>query len=380
MTETTHLPTRAFVCYRTEDTLPAADRLAVELRQTLDIDVFLDHRSLEGGEQWPNRLRQEVERADVVLILIGPRWLTLQTADGIRRLDDPEDWVRQEIEQALAAKRTIVPLLVDGASLIEARALRTVPQIQQLATVHALPLATKRWDSDLEVLVGLLMKHGFRRRQQTTDTSTNDDIRAVARLALSESLAMVFVDLMRLLYVASGGSARSVNENRYPVFVKMAERHYADLQGSVVQFASAIDSASHRTLVLLQRNCSFMLERLRGALIAADGLERSWSMMRRISIEIDKFCAADRPDAYNRLRDAIRGLLNDPAEHGRRIGELSVDEIWEHRLATQSRVLEQARNSGDVVPLSIAYDMDQRFGIPYFIIDKLLLDGMSIAG
>jgi hypothetical protein len=53
--------------------------------------------------------------------------------------------------------------------------------------------------------------------------------------------------------------------------------------------------------------------------------------------------------------------------------------MWEYRLAIQSRVLELARNAGDAVPFSIAHDIDQRFGISYFIIDKLMLDGSGIA-
>ena len=104
---------RIFISYRREDSLAVASALARDLRRLLSADVFLDHSSLEPGEPWPNRLREAVKAADAVLVVIGGRWLTLQTADGIRRLDDPEDWVRQEIETALGQGRPIVPLLVD---------------------------------------------------------------------------------------------------------------------------------------------------------------------------------------------------------------------------------------------------------------------------
>jgi hypothetical protein len=121
---------RAFISYRTEDSLAVATTLERELGRSLAWgEVFLDHRRLEPGESWPQRLRAEVQRADVVLLLIGPRWLTLQAPDGVRRLDDPDDWVRQELEAALAAQRTIIPILVDGAPPLEKRAFRTIPYI-----------------------------------------------------------------------------------------------------------------------------------------------------------------------------------------------------------------------------------------------------------
>src|SRR6185436_5950684 len=86
---------RLFISYRTEDTLQAATNLARDLERLLAAEIFLDHRSIDAGESWPDRLRQAVESSDAVLVLIGQRWLTAKTADGIRRLDDPDDWVRR---------------------------------------------------------------------------------------------------------------------------------------------------------------------------------------------------------------------------------------------------------------------------------------------
>jgi hypothetical protein len=67
-------PPRVFVNYRVDDCLAVASTLARELRDALSYgEVFLDHRSLDPGEPWPARLRDEVQRADVVLVLIGQR-------------------------------------------------------------------------------------------------------------------------------------------------------------------------------------------------------------------------------------------------------------------------------------------------------------------
>jgi tetratricopeptide (TPR) repeat protein len=157
-------PPRVFVNYRVDDCLAVASTLARELKDALSHgEVFLDHRSLEPGELWPARLRDELQRADVVLVLIGQRWLTLQGADGIRRLDDPEDWVRLEIEGALAGRATVIPVLVDGASPLEKKAFRTVPQIATLADLQAMPLSAREWETTFNALVQRLVDLGFRR-------------------------------------------------------------------------------------------------------------------------------------------------------------------------------------------------------------------------
>ncbi len=57
-----------------------------------------------------------VGSCDVLLALIGDQWLTLTDSHGRRRLDDPDDFVRLEIEAALERNVRIIPILVDGAS------------------------------------------------------------------------------------------------------------------------------------------------------------------------------------------------------------------------------------------------------------------------
>jgi hypothetical protein len=49
-----------------------------------------------------------------MLVMIGPHWL--EPIAGIRRIDDPNDWVRQEVEAGLQRREAVVvPVLLDGA-------------------------------------------------------------------------------------------------------------------------------------------------------------------------------------------------------------------------------------------------------------------------
>jgi hypothetical protein len=73
----------------------------------------------------------------VLLAVIGPRWLAAE-GDAGRRLDDPQDWVRLEIEAAIERRVRVIPVLVDGATMPPARDLP--PSLQPLARRHAITL------------------------------------------------------------------------------------------------------------------------------------------------------------------------------------------------------------------------------------------------
>ena len=161
-------PPRAFINYRRDDTKEVARALHSELQRVLEHgEVFLDHREIEPGASFPDTLRTEIERATVVLVLIGPKWLTLQSADGVRRLDEPDDWVRKEIELTLNNGKRIVPVLVDQARPLTKSNFRTVPSIEAAAELQSIPLTTQDWKSHFEAILTLLEGLGFRRGKTT---------------------------------------------------------------------------------------------------------------------------------------------------------------------------------------------------------------------
>jgi hypothetical protein len=56
-------------------------------------------------------LEQWLIKCLVMVVVIGPDWLDARGEHG-RRLDDPTDWVRLEITQALAGGVTVIPVTV----------------------------------------------------------------------------------------------------------------------------------------------------------------------------------------------------------------------------------------------------------------------------
>ena len=91
-----------------------------------------------------------------MLVLIGPKWLEITDAHGRRRLDDPHDWIRQEISTALRRGIRVVPVLIDGTPLPDESALSD--DLKPLVRRQALELADTRWRGDLQRLVETLAK------------------------------------------------------------------------------------------------------------------------------------------------------------------------------------------------------------------------------
>ncbi|USX53015.1 toll/interleukin-1 receptor domain-containing protein [Lentzea sp. HUAS12] len=109
---------RIFLSYRINDSVHATAAIAGLLAQHYGAgNVFRDRDSLPLGSVYPRRIRRELERADVVLAVIGPSWLTIRNKNDERCLDDERDWVRTELRMAFERDIPVVPVLLDGTPL-----------------------------------------------------------------------------------------------------------------------------------------------------------------------------------------------------------------------------------------------------------------------
>jgi hypothetical protein len=148
-------PGRIFLSYRRQDTSFAAGWLYDRLAERFgDGQVFKDVDSIELGDDFIEAIVTAVDACDVLLALIGDRWLTITGTDGKRRLDDPEDFVRLEIEAAMTRGVRVIPILVAGARMPDAVDLP--PSLAMLVRRQALELSPNRFDADLSRLLKVL--------------------------------------------------------------------------------------------------------------------------------------------------------------------------------------------------------------------------------
>jgi hypothetical protein len=141
-----------FINYRGEDSQTAAALIDRELTARFGKDnVFLDSRSIPAGADFVEELLGRLRTCSVVLVVIGPRWLTLTDAAGHRRINDQQDWIRQEIVAAFRLGLRVIPVLIDGGVLPAEAELPA--DIAALSRRQYVPLRGRYTRIDLDYLV-----------------------------------------------------------------------------------------------------------------------------------------------------------------------------------------------------------------------------------
>ncbi|MCE9555708.1 MAG: toll/interleukin-1 receptor domain-containing protein [Planctomycetes bacterium] len=143
-----------FFSYRRSDTQSIVgrihDRLSISFPK---VRLFRDVDSIPIAADFRGEIEKYIRISEIVLIVIGPDWLA-KDASGGRRIDDPRDFVRAEIASALALNKTVIPLLVEGASMPAAADLPA--DIEKLAFRNALQVRT---DPDFKVDIQRLIDY-----------------------------------------------------------------------------------------------------------------------------------------------------------------------------------------------------------------------------
>lgn len=144
-----------FISYRRADTGSEAGRLFEHLEAAFEAGtVFKDVDSIPGGRDFREVIVERLRGCKVVLALIGPDWLDARLADGSRRLDDPKDYVRLEIETAMDLGKLVIPVLVNETAMPTEE---TLPgSLQKLCHRNALKL---RPDPDFKTDSARLARH-----------------------------------------------------------------------------------------------------------------------------------------------------------------------------------------------------------------------------
>ena len=196
-----------FLSYRRQDSQSATGRLADRLEEHFGpARVFRDHESIIAGEDFAEAIRRSVANSTVVLVIIGPRWLETTTVAGARRLEDPTDFVRLEIELALAADVAVVPVLVEGAAMPAATALPA--SLGEFARCQAVELSDTRWRYDADNLIGTLQARFAIESEQALIAGSAAD---GGRLAWATRIAIDLLAIRRRARcLRAGGSACSV--------------------------------------------------------------------------------------------------------------------------------------------------------------------------
>jgi hypothetical protein len=152
-------PNSVFISYRRADSAAWAAKLAEHIGFRFGHDlVFRDIDDIAFGADFRHVIARELARCRVFLVVIGPLWVV--NAQGVRRLDNPKDILRNEVLQSLQSARaggTVIPVLVGGAPMPRAADIpRALRPLLRLNAVTLRASAGTGWARDIKALLDQL--------------------------------------------------------------------------------------------------------------------------------------------------------------------------------------------------------------------------------
>lgn len=177
---------------------------------------------------------------------------------------------------------------------------------------------------------------------------------------------MVFVDIMRLLCVASSQLAREANITRYQEFIAIARRHFGDFRSCVARFPGALSIEAESHTLDVERKLSWVLGRIE----EQGPRQEHFTTMLQVAQLLEDLCRLEIGDEYSEnIHQTEEHLCIIENGIAGEIGMPTIDELWRIRLRIQSQALDARKGS----LRTIADDMDHDLAILYFAIDRTLL-------
>jgi hypothetical protein len=188
---------------------------------------------------------------------------------------------------------------------------------------------------------------------------------------ISKRLAVVFIDLMRLLNTSSDSSAQSPDSRRWSQFIDMAEHHHLDLKSNIEAFAVAFDPPLHQACRRVEAKLGWMLGRVRRGDHVYSGVD-NLETMKEIGDDLDTFLRSVRGEEYQGSRSSVAKIVEkraivDPARQG---------SVTSTRYGAQTEILKDTALNPEGIR-SVIDDGNLTLAIPYFILDHLLLVAAS---
>ena len=266
-----------FVSYRRKETSHLAGRLYDRLADRFgEGQVFMDVDAIEPGVDFAEEISRAVAACRVLLVIIGPTWLTAADERGNRRLDDPDDLVRLEVEAALTRGVRVIPILTEGA-VMPAR--------------HDLP----------ESLAGLARRNALTVRHENFRSDAGRLITAIERVLASDTAETSAVSGAR-------GPRPAEHESTKAGRISESAHDTADSPASLPTDAGRIVSS------------------------IGDSRQKSAALNEGILARRRRVLGEDHPDTLTSATDLVNDLRN--------LGEYQdARELDEHTLARRRRVL-----------------------------------------
>jgi cytochrome c-type biogenesis protein CcmH/NrfG len=226
-----------FISYRRDDSAAWAGRLCDCLNRLAGAErVFMDVEDIPPGDPFEQAIDGTIARCGAVLVVIGPRW-----AETLRERESAgqHDYVRREIEAALARRLRVVPVLVGGATMAQLTELR--PPLSRLAEFQAVELRDSAFGDDCARLARSLGLPTARRRWIAAAALV---VIAIAGLVLAFGPWREYrarrAGIERMLATARSQAGRSQFEAAFRTAQNVLKTEPNDAAGAELQLAAAM--------------------------------------------------------------------------------------------------------------------------------------------
>jgi arsenate reductase-like glutaredoxin family protein len=234
-----------FINYRAVDNPLAASLIDSELSRRFGSDlVFRADRSIRSGDDFAASIRHAINNADALIVIIGERWLEINSQTGKRAIDNPSDWTRREIEQAFSRNIPVIPVVVGSARLPSAQELPI--EISRLASLQSLELPSSYTEEDVAKLINSLRQRAAPTVITTRSAGVDSDTLAEVSVWTSDDRGENVRDaLLDILGIAGFDTV----DQAYPVYGSWYQRIFVrqvgmDAQDKLAQLAEKVERAA----------------------------------------------------------------------------------------------------------------------------------------
>jgi WD40 repeat protein len=296
------MPGRIFLNYRRGDDPGFALALYSRLEQSFQTEqLFMDvEGGIPAGADFVEVLKAQVAECDVLLALIGQNWLTAVDDAGGMRLQNPNDFVRVEIESAMRLGKRVIPVLLNKAEMPRASDLPET--LQPLARRNAVRLTQDRFRADAQGLINALegaLRDAEIAREAASAAAGEAKRRQVEAAVLkSEEAAQAEKERVRLDAITGLSPEQIVKAEELAnwEFIKVSEREQ-EFRDHLARFPSGVTSrfaqAKLEASVWLSLGATPSIEQLQGFLAEfPEGVHASDAARRCRALEGDLDAAA----------------------------------------------------------------------------------------
>jgi hypothetical protein len=177
---------RIFISYRRDESGHAGRLYDWITRSLPHVPLFMDVDSIQPAADFVDRIDEALGSAEILVVLIGPQWLTTAGPERHPRLEDQRDFVRREVTTGLDRNILILPVLVGGAKMPSQGELPD--GLEDLARRNAVEISDTRWDDRASRVIDVLRKALNEPVAMTTDEAAERQIAGRVLVTVGEFL------------------------------------------------------------------------------------------------------------------------------------------------------------------------------------------------